>query len=207
MESVESLLLSSRENKVVTQILGKGRKVSTNSLATGVAQIFLALPSDRTQWTKLGTGVVCLVKDKQVKSFFIRFFDIKEKVLVWEQELYKQFKYRAVSKYFQTFFAHDCRAGINFSSADEAATFRAAVMERVNIFKKKREVARQKKLLAYQQQQQLNYQMQALQNSFFMPNMQSMMMMKMRAPLVAANQMQAMFNSMPPETRQVFWIT
>lgn len=137
----------------------------------------------------------------------------------------------------------DCRAGINFSSADEAATFRTAVMERVNIFKKKREgavfayliyskcyhqsmisthfyftillsrkiyfcfhlpVARQKKLLAYQQQQQLNYQMQALQNSFFMPNMQSMMMMRMRAPLVAANQMQAMFNSMPPETRQVF---
>ena len=30
----------------------------------------------------------------------------QEKCVVWEQELYKQFKYRAVSKYFQTFFAH-----------------------------------------------------------------------------------------------------
>jgi hypothetical protein len=47
------------------------------SLATAVAQIYLALPSDRTEWTKLGAGVVCLVKDKQEKSFFIRFLDIK----------------------------------------------------------------------------------------------------------------------------------
>ena len=42
-----------------------------------MAQLYLALPSDRTRWSKFGTGVVCLVKDKEQKSFFIRFLDIK----------------------------------------------------------------------------------------------------------------------------------
>jgi hypothetical protein len=74
---------------------------------------------------------------------------------------------------------------------------------------------RQRKLAAYQQQQQMNYQMnamQAMQNPYFRmqfmpPSMQSMMFMQMRAPAVATNQraqLQAMFNSMPPETRQAF---
>ena len=40
---------------------------------------------------------------------------------------------------FYFLFLKDCRAGINFSSAEEAALFRAAVMERVNVFKQKRE--------------------------------------------------------------------
>ena len=74
---------------------------------------------------------------------------------------------------------------------------------------------RQRKLAAYQQQQQMNFQMnalQAMQNPYFRmqfmpPSMQSMMMMQMRAPAVAASQraqLQAMFNSMSPETRQAF---
>ena len=77
---------------------------------------------------------------------------------------------------------------------------------------------RQRKLAAYQQQQQMNYQMnamQAMQNPYFrmqfMPqNMQSMMMMQMRAPAMnqmAMNQraqLQAMLSSMPPEQRQAF---
>ena len=61
----------------------------------------------------------------------------------------------------------------------------------------------------------MNYQMnamQAMQNPYFRmqfmaPSMQSMMLMQMRAPAVAANQraqLQAMLNSMPPETRQAF---
>ena len=70
-----------------------------------------------------------------------------------------------------------------------------------------------------QQQQQMSFQMSqmAMQNPFFrMPyaapqnldyRMQSMLFMQMRAPSVAASQraqLQAMFNSMPPETKQAF---
>ncbi|CAB4026043.1 ---NA--- [Paramuricea clavata] len=88
-------------------------------------------------------------------------------------------------------------------------------MERVNVFKRKRDEMRQRKLAAYQQQQQMSFQMnamQAMQNPYFRmqfmpPSMQSMMFMQMRAPAVAASQraqLQAMFNSMPPETRQAF---
>ena len=53
-------------------------------MATAVAQVFLALPSDRTQWSKIGTGVVCFVKDKAEKSFFIRMLDIKVCILLDE---------------------------------------------------------------------------------------------------------------------------
>ena len=74
---------------------------------------------------------------------------------------------------------------------------------------------RQRKMAAYQQQQQMNFQMnamQAMQNPYFRmqfmaPSMQNMMFMSMKAPNVAANQraqLQAMFNSMPPEARQAF---
>ncbi len=70
-------------------------------------------------------------------------------------------------------------------------------------------------MAAYQQQQQMNFQMnamQAMQNPYFRmqfmpPNMQNLMLMQMRAPVVAASQraqLQAMLNSMPPETRQAF---
>jgi hypothetical protein len=35
--------------------------------------------------------------------------------------------------------SQDCRAGINFANTEEAALFRAAIMERVNVFKRKRD--------------------------------------------------------------------
>ena len=52
------------------------------SLATGVVQLFLALPKDRTRWTHVITGVVCLVKDGIAKSYYIIVLDLKVSILV-----------------------------------------------------------------------------------------------------------------------------
>ena len=37
----------------------------------------LLLPKDRTRWTNICTGVVCLVKDGISKSYYIRVLDLK----------------------------------------------------------------------------------------------------------------------------------
>ena len=51
------------------------------SLATGVVQLFLALPQDRTRWTHIITGVVCLVKDGISKSYYITVLDPKVSIV------------------------------------------------------------------------------------------------------------------------------
>ena len=46
-------------------------------MATGVVQLYLANPPDRTRWTKRCCGVACFVKDAAKRSFYIRVYDIK----------------------------------------------------------------------------------------------------------------------------------
>ena len=49
------------------------------SVATAVAEVHMALPSNRTQWTKQYMGVVCLVKDGEARSYFIRLINMEVK--------------------------------------------------------------------------------------------------------------------------------
>ena len=47
------------------------------TLATGVVQLYLADPPDRTRWSKRCCGVACFIKDGNKRSFYIRVYDIK----------------------------------------------------------------------------------------------------------------------------------
>lgn len=47
------------------------------SVATAVAQLFMALPHSPSMWSLQQTGVVCFVKDNPKRSYFIRMFDLK----------------------------------------------------------------------------------------------------------------------------------
>lgn len=60
-------------------------------MSSAVVQIYAA---DRNaMWSKKCCGVACLVKDNPQRSYFIRIYDIKDRKLLWEQELYNNFVY------------------------------------------------------------------------------------------------------------------
>ena len=59
------------------------------------------------RWNKRSCGVACLVKDNPKRSYFIRVLDIDRKMIVFDQEIYNQFRYRTPRPYFHTFEAED----------------------------------------------------------------------------------------------------
>lgn len=130
----KSQLLADHENDSILNGLGRG----CLSLATAVVQLYLAEASNRQRWNKRCCGVVCFVKDNPKRSYFIRLFDPKSKQMIWEQEIYTQFKYKTPREYFHTFEAHDCQAGLNFASEDEAAKFKKVVESKLMERHKKR---------------------------------------------------------------------
>uniref|UniRef100_A0A8D3BV16 WASP actin nucleation promoting factor a n=1 Tax=Scophthalmus maximus TaxID=52904 RepID=A0A8D3BV16_SCOMX len=102
------------------------------SMATAVAQLFMALPHSPSVWSLQHTGVVCFIKDNPQRSYFIRMFDLKAGRQVWEQELYNQLVYSSPQSYFHTFAADDCQVGLNFAEPQEAEAFQTAVEGKIN---------------------------------------------------------------------------
>ncbi|XP_062315564.1 WASP actin nucleation promoting factor b [Osmerus eperlanus] len=123
-----SILLSAEENESVVELLG--RRCVT--LSTAVIQLWMALPHSSSQWSLQHTGVVCFVKDNPLRSYFVRLYDFKEGKLIWEQELYNQLTYHNPQIFFHTFAADECQVGLNFSSEQEAETFRVSVQEKLS---------------------------------------------------------------------------
>ncbi|XP_020902620.1 neural Wiskott-Aldrich syndrome protein [Exaiptasia diaphana] len=134
VENRRSKLLSNDENDNIFNVLGK----RCQTLATAVVQLVLALPESRGRWTKKLTGVACFVKDNPKRSYFIRVFDLTACTMVWEQELYNQFKYNALYPYFHTFIADNCNAGLNFASEEEASIFKQQIEDKLKAKHKRR---------------------------------------------------------------------
>lgn len=125
--NVSSILLNENENEALFNILGRG----CVTLASGVCQLYTADPPSRQRWSKRFCGVVCFVKDNPKRSYYIRLYDIKKDAIIWEQEIYNQFKYKAPREYFHTFEADEVQAGLNFASEDEAIKFKNAVEQKL----------------------------------------------------------------------------
>ena len=82
--------------------------------------------SGHAKWNKRSCGVVCLVKDNPKRSYFIRVLDFDRKTVVFDQEIYNQFRYRSPRAYFHTFEAENGQVGLNFADEGEAAIFQNA---------------------------------------------------------------------------------
>ncbi|XP_061759620.1 actin nucleation-promoting factor WAS-like isoform X1 [Nerophis ophidion] len=127
-ENVRSSLLSLPESEALEGLLG--RRCAT--MATAVAQLFMALPHNPSVWSLQHTGVVCFIKDNPLRSYFIRMYDLKACRQVWEQELYNQIVYSSPQSYFHTFAADDCQVGLNFMLQQEAEAFKNAVVDKIH---------------------------------------------------------------------------
>ncbi|XP_058856020.1 actin nucleation-promoting factor WASL-like isoform X2 [Acipenser ruthenus] len=149
---VFSQLISLRENALLFNLIG----ARCLALASAVVQVYLALPPDRSSWMKCHCGVVCLIKDYNERSYFLRLYSIKKAKLVWQQELYihfeysalkpyfhtflgdvstppitSQFEYSALKPYFHTFLGDECRAALNFADEGEADKFKSVIEARI----------------------------------------------------------------------------
>ncbi|KAL1021004.1 hypothetical protein UPYG_G00007480 [Umbra pygmaea] len=126
-ENCSSSLLNPQENEQLEDLLGR----RCASLATTVAQLYMALPNSPTSWSLQHTGVACFVKDNPRRSYFIRLFDLKKGQMIWEQELYNQMDYHCPRPFFHTFAADDCQVGLNFTNDQEAENFLSVVDEKI----------------------------------------------------------------------------
>lgn len=130
-QNVPSPLLRQEENQSLFSLLGP--KCST--LASAVVQLFITEAPSYHYWTKRCVGVATFVKDSNFRSYYIRIYHLDEQRLLWEQELFTDFKYERDSsrRFFHWFEADDGFAGINFADVDEADLFHNAVQEKLSV--------------------------------------------------------------------------
>ncbi|XP_061114630.1 actin nucleation-promoting factor WASL [Conger conger] len=123
---VYSDLISSRDNALLFSLLGPKCSV----MASAVAQVYVGSMEPRgheATWRCAASGVVCLVNDQSLHSYYLRLYSVKRAKLLWEQELYIPFRYSAPRPFFHTFPADDFQAGLNFADEAEAEEFLSAV--------------------------------------------------------------------------------
>ncbi|MCP9266167.1 BMA-WSP-1 [Dirofilaria immitis] len=110
------------ENNTLFSLLGH----DCISLAAGVVQLLKSDPRNPGVWVKAHRGVVSLVKDYDKRAYFLRLYDIYRKQYLWQQMLYKNFHASQPlgCSYLLTFEGDDCVFGLNFSSKEEAYSFK-----------------------------------------------------------------------------------
>ncbi|KAK6191547.1 hypothetical protein SNE40_003209 [Patella caerulea] len=113
------------------------------TLATAVIQLYLSEEPENKKWNKRCCGVATFIKDNPKKSYFIRVYDLKTQSMIWEQELYTQFRYKTPRDYFHTFECDTVQAGLNFASEDEANLFKGAIEQKL-LERSNRRTARRK---------------------------------------------------------------
>ena len=136
--SKPSGLLGPKDNMCVVQMLGP----RAQSLSTAVVQFFTCSPQER-QWTLRGnfdnfvilhaiqlyslcckvTGVACLVKDSNRKSYYIQIFDMDIPQRIWEQELYEEFAFKTPEQDVLVFEAELSMVALYFAEIREASDF------------------------------------------------------------------------------------
>ncbi|OQV18373.1 putative Wiskott-Aldrich syndrome protein [Hypsibius exemplaris] len=134
LENQPSLLLNKQENELLFDVIGP----RCTTLASAVVQVLFSDQGRPPRWNLYCCGVATFIKDNGKKSFFIRIFDIMERAILWEQELYHEIRYSQTLPYFHTFETDDRQAGLNFASEDEAYHFYAMVDDKVTLLQKRR---------------------------------------------------------------------
>ncbi len=99
----------------------------SDEISNDSVQIYMSEPTHHHRWNKRSCGVCCFVKDNGRRSYFLRVFDMDRHMLVFEQEIYNQFRYKTPREYFHTFEADECQVGLNFADEGEAAYFHKIV--------------------------------------------------------------------------------
>lgn len=108
------------------------------SLSTSVVQLFTTRSPDHSTWLKEVTGVLCLVKDSNKRSYFCRIYCLMRNELVWEQELYTTIEFRRARPYLISFEGETGHVALNFAADPEADHFHQATSRVLEARQRKR---------------------------------------------------------------------
>ena len=124
------LLLFSRprDNHAVTQMIAS----NVQSVSTTVVQLYVAERGGGRQWKYVLTGVAILAKDSNRRSYFIQVFDMDQRRLSWEQEIYREFQFKMPKSDVAIFEADNAVCSLLFADATEAKHFQSAVQLRLS---------------------------------------------------------------------------
>nr|CAD7406369.1 unnamed protein product [Timema cristinae] len=128
-----STLLQHEENEQIFRLLGS----RCQTLATAVVQLFLTDPPDHSAWRRRDSGVLCLVKDNQRRSYFFRLFCLSRRQMVWEHEVYNTMDYKSPKPFLHTFEAEECIAAFNFAQEEEAIVLRNILLQKLEAKKRR----------------------------------------------------------------------
>ncbi|XP_055077971.1 actin nucleation-promoting factor WASL [Periophthalmus magnuspinnatus] len=121
---VMSDLLTIREKNIVYSLIGP----HCTLMKCTVAQVLQSTQEpEAVLWRNLACGVLCVIRDQSINTYFLRLFSVQRAELLWEHEVYIPFKYAAPRTYFHTFPADGHQTGFNFADGSEAEEFYFAV--------------------------------------------------------------------------------
>ena len=96
--------------------------------------------ANRGKWSHTGTGIVCLVRDATVRSYFMKLVDPDTNEVLLSQEIYEEFKFSEPpnNPYFLQFTGKDSVLALNFAEEkDEGKTDRDEFKQRISVVVKK----------------------------------------------------------------------
>ena len=103
-----------------------------------MVQLYVAETVGRqSSWNYILTGVACLAKDSNRRSYFIQVFDMDQNQLAWEQEVYREFQFKKGKPDVFIFEADDAMAALLFADVNEAKHFQKAVQLRLSKLRQK----------------------------------------------------------------------
>lgn len=131
--------LGEHDHQVLEAHLNEEQSVS---LVTCLAEVVLTLPNNQNRWHKMGTGVLCFVKDYSFRTYYFRLFSLDfcieasaKPELLWEQQLSFPFNYNKVTSKFHFFGTDFGYAGFNFMYEDEAKKALKVITEKIKVKK------------------------------------------------------------------------
>uniref|UniRef100_A0A8D8Z4V3 Neural Wiskott-Aldrich syndrome protein n=1 Tax=Cacopsylla melanoneura TaxID=428564 RepID=A0A8D8Z4V3_9HEMI len=131
---ITSSLLTPEETEILSTLLGYG----CQSLSTAVIQLFNTNRSLGSVWHQKHFGVLCLVRDKNLRAYIFRLYCLTKEKMLWEHELYISMEYIVHHENFLHIFeAEDCMVAFNFASEEEAWNMRTVVLEKLKKLKGK----------------------------------------------------------------------
>ncbi|KAG4301544.1 hypothetical protein PCANB_001809 [Pneumocystis canis] len=125
-------ILTSEDKQTIKKHIPK----PTNRIITAaIARLYVAHPNPN-KWRFTGiSGAVVFVYDMVGNTLFLKIVDISNsnRGIIWDQELYEDFRYHQDRTFFHSFELEKCMAGLSFADVNEASIFYRRVNERLCI--------------------------------------------------------------------------